>query len=96
MKVWTAEDIKKVIETNDDQVGKMLVKLYNCQTDAEKNGKSTAEANGRGFNKFDAPMLSSLAESYKQYGRLTPKQLELARKRIKKYAGQLAMIANGK
>lgn len=95
MKVWTAEDIKKVIDTNDDQVGKMLVKLYECQTPEEKNGKSTAETNGRGFNKFDAPMLSSLAESYKQYGRLTPKQLQLARKSIKKYAGQLAKLANG-
>lgn len=91
---WTVEEMKDVLARNDDQVGKALVKLYELQTEDEKASGSTHEYNSVGFNSFDAEILSSFAEFYMKYHRLSPKQLAIARKKIMKYAKQLVNIAN--
>ncbi len=93
-KVWTPEEIKAVLEKNNDQVGKALVQLYDKQTEDEKLEQSTKHSNGVGFAGPDAEILSKFAQAYKKYGKLSEKQLALARKRIMKYAKQLAKIAN--
>lgn len=91
---WNKEDVWTVIRTNDDQLGRALVALYNRQTEDEKETSNTNERNGAGFNGVDAPFLSSLAEQYLRRGYLTEKQVNAARKTIKKYIGQLTDIAN--
>lgn len=93
-KPWTAEEIKNILYKNDDQVGKALVQLWERQEDDEKASKTTSHKNSSGFNAFDAEILSSFAEFYSTHNRLSPKQLFIARKRIMKYAKQLADIAN--
>ena len=93
-KVWDVESMKVVLERNDDQVGKALVKLYEYQTAEEQRSENTCETNGVGFNRIDAELLSSFARAYQKYGRLTEKQLCAARKRIMKYIKQLVRIAN--
>lgn len=91
---WNKEDIWTILRTNDDQLGRALVALYNRQTEDEQQTSNTSERNGQGFNGVDAPFLSSLAEQYIRKGRLTEKQADAARKAIKKYIGQLTEIAN--
>ncbi len=86
--------MKDVLARRDDQVGKALVKLWERQTEDEKATRTTNEYNRMGFNGFDADILSSFAEQFQEKGWLSKKQLELARKKIMKYAKQLCEIAN--
>lgn len=95
-KVWTKEKLWAVLEVNDDQLAKALVALYNRQTEDEKETKETTEQNGIGFNGVDSTFLSSVAESFKKYGKLTSAQTNALRKALKKYRGQLVEIANAK
>lgn len=93
-RVWTREEIENLVQTNDKVLYGALKQLYECQTKDEQNSETTKEQNGVGFNAFDAPILSSLAEGLKKYGSLTVKQRELARKKLKKYTKQLTVLAN--
>lgn len=102
-KVWTADDIKALLIKNDEAVGRALVALLKRQTASEQNNHRTTDANGVGFNAFDADIFTSMAQFYKAKGFLTANQLAFLRSgtekrpapRINKYAGQLAAIANG-
>jgi hypothetical protein len=94
MKKWTKEEIKENLLKSDEWVVKALVRLHGLQTADERATRTASQTNGVGFNKFDADFMSSLAESYQQWERLTPRQMHFARKKIVKYAGQLAKLAN--
>ena len=54
----------------------------------------TKEDTGVGFNSIDDDIFSYIAEQVIKRKRLTFKQLELVRRKIMKYAGQLTKIAN--
>lgn len=95
-KVWKVEEIRELLLNNNRMVGNSLIQLRNCQTLEELEGKHTSELNGKGFNSFDAELLTNLADYYELRGLLTRRQLEVARKRILKYARQLTVIANNK
>lgn len=92
---WTKEAIKARLEKDDKWLARGLLAIYGRQTAEEQDCGQTVEVNGIGFNGADAEILTSFALQYKERGFLTPKQLEIARKRMLKYAGQLAKIANG-
>lgn len=93
-KVYTKEFIKEKILTNDLWLARAVVAIYKKQTSAEQQAGYTKEFNGVGFNGVDSEILSSLAEFYKNRGFLSPKQLNIARKKMVKYVGQLTKIAN--
>lgn len=61
LRIWTVEEIKNLLETNDLMVMKSLVKLFEHQTVTEQNCEETIELNHMGFNSIDASFLSSLA-----------------------------------
>ena len=94
VRVWTQEEIKQLIMVNDKMVCKSLIKLYERQTASEQMDGSTTERNGAGFNGVDAPILTSFAEFLKRAGFLTPKQIQVCRKKLIKYTRQLTVIAN--
>ncbi len=94
-RVWTVEEIKTLILTNDKMVARSVVVLYERQTASEQAAQETHERNGVGFNGVDASILSSFAEFYKSRGYLSVKQTAIARKKLGKYARQLVSIANG-
>ncbi len=94
-RVWTVEEIKTLVLTNDKMVAHSVVVLYDRQTASEQAAQETHERNGVGFNGVDAAILSSFAEFYKARGYLSPKQTTIARKKLPKYARQLTAIANG-
>ena len=88
-KEWDKESIKKLIQTNDLAVYRALVLLYSFQTDEEKNTDKVKTVNGKGFNKLDAEILSSMARQVKSGRHLTDKQMYVARPKLMKYAGQI-------
>lgn len=71
-----------------------LVRIYEMQTDAERNTQQTIEHNGVGFNAFDAEILSSLAEQVKQGRSLSNKQMAIVFKKIPRYKGQIYQITD--
>lgn len=93
-KFWDKQEIIELLETNNLMVYKSLMVLFNQQTKNEQENGNTIVNNGVGFNAIDADFMSSLAKQYNFYGRLTPKQVDSARKCLKKYAGQLTNLAN--
>lgn len=93
-RVWTEEEIKVLIQTNDTVLYRALLKLYACQTDTEKETSSTRNRNGAGFNSYDAKFLTSVSKFLKARGYLTSKQKEITRKKLVKYNKQLTQIAN--
>ena len=97
----TEQYVRNCIDRNDIDVCRAVVTVYRRQTLSERSSYSTNVTNGVGFNKFDAEILTSFAKQIirnKAMGRrylLSRSQMEIARKRIRKYAKQLARIANG-
>ena len=93
-KVWTIEDIKRLLQTNDTMLYRSLKILYSYQTADEKNTKDTITENGVGFNSVDAQFLSSCAEFLIKNGFLTIKQKAVVRTKMIKYSKQLTKLAN--
>lgn len=94
--IWTKEDIKIKLQTSDAWLLRGLMAIYDYQTSQERSTMTTQEDNGVGFNGVDAFILSKFAEDYKKYNSLSVKQTALARRKMVKYAGQLARIAKEK
>ena len=96
----TEAQVRKLIERDDWELCKAIVLVYQKQTRDERESRSTRNWNGVGFNRYDAPFLTSLAEQIirnKRQGRLyllSRKQTAAGRKAIMKYAGQIARIIN--
>lgn len=93
-RIWTEDEIKNLIQTNDNVLYAAFKKLYACQTADEQDTRDTHHVNGIGFNGVDAPILSSMAEFLIKTGFLTPKQKVLVRKKLIKYNKQLTKLAN--
>jgi len=92
---WTKESIKEILKTNNVAVLRGLLCIYHLQTDDEKMVEDVRYRNNIGFSGCDAYIMSRFATFFMKNGYLTIKQLELTKKKIMKYAGQLAKIANG-
>lgn len=94
-RVWTKEEIQELLATSDKMVKRSLVKIFEKQTEDEQQSDDTRHNNGVGFNGLDARILSSFAKQVIERDSLSPKQMAIARNKMKKYAGQIAKIANG-
>lgn len=94
-KKWTKDEIKAKLASDNVWLCRGLVAIYNKQTEDEKVAGRTDHDNGIGFNGCDAEILTSYAQQFNARGFLTPKQIEVTRKKMLKYAGQLTKIANG-
>ena len=95
-RVWTEEEIKILVQTNDKVLYGALKQLYACQTDDEQASGETNHRNGAGFNGVDAAILTSFAEFLGNRGFLTVKQKVICRKKLVKYTKQLTRLANMK
>lgn len=94
-KKWTKEEVKEKLATDDKWLVRGLLAIHARQTEEEKATETTKEQNGIGFNGVDANILTDLVNQYKRTnGFLSPRQIALIRKKMVKYAGQLARIAN--
>ena len=68
-------------------IRKLMIVCGN-QTGDERAEGSTIKENGKGFNKFDAPILTPIAEDYASQGWITRSQLDEVSRRIQKYHAQ--------
>lgn len=66
-----------------------LVLIYSKQTTCEQNSGQTLEYNCEGFTALDAEILSSIASFYINHKFLTPRQDQIVKRLIPKYAGQI-------
>lgn len=92
--MFTKKDIIDLIDRNDRAVLRGVLAIDDRQTSAERATGETRENNGIGWNSFDARIMGSFAGFIRHRGFLTEKQIVMARKTVRKYAGQLADIAN--
>ena len=81
---------RKALMPVDDRVEdhidiRKLMVVYGGQTGEERAEGSTIKENGKGFNKFDAPILTPIAEDYANRGWITRSQLDDVSHRIQKY-----------
>lgn len=83
------EAIKNQITNNDNQAIKVMLRVYEYQTDIEKECAEVSDNNGVGFAGTDAYILTSFCEQYLKKGRLSEKQVAIIKKKIGKYAGQI-------
>jgi hypothetical protein len=95
-KTWTRGQIETLFATNDEFVKRSVVKLFEYQTSDEQRTEQTIHHNRVGVRPNDAFVLSQLATFAITKGFLSPKQTNWARRRFKKYVGQLHRIANHK
>jgi hypothetical protein len=93
-KTYTKAQIVENLKTDDRWLYRGILAIYAGQTAEEQASRETQVDNGIGFSGSDAELLSSFAEQLKVRGRLTNKQIELARKKMTKYAGQLLRISS--
>ena len=88
-KVWSKESIQELLDRNDEAVIRAMLEIYNRQTTDEQKYKDTHLYNSVGFTGVDANIMSSFTEYYEKYNKLSPKQMAIARKKMKKYWSQL-------
>lgn len=90
--------LKEQLATNEKRAIEGLLKIYSFQTNEEKCEGYTKEFNCMGFSSIDSDILSSFAEQYTTKGWLSPKQMNVVKKHMPRYASQLInlLIVNGK
>lgn len=94
-KKWTVKEIQTMLEENPKAVVRGVVAIYELQTESEQSMGATVENNGRGYNMYDAEIMTSFADQILAGRTLTARQFDVAKRRIRKYARQLTKIANG-
>jgi hypothetical protein len=90
---WTRERVIASFE-RPQNVERALVRLYREQTADEQASKETAHRNGVGFNANDAHWLSHRAQYVERGHRLSGWHLADTERRLRKYAQQIANLAN--
>jgi hypothetical protein len=95
MKKWTKDEIKSLLASNDVAVIKGLIRIYELQTSDEQNAEFTKYHNGVGFSGFDGEFMTSVAKWFLEHGFVTEGQFRGIKKKMMRYAGQLAKLANG-
>ena len=79
----------RIRQASAEELLRLLLILYRRQTLPEQQNGFSMERNWVGFSKFDASLLTSNAEWGQRRGFLTLKQVEVVRRRLRKYVRQL-------
>lgn len=86
--------VKKQLSTNTKWALAGLKTIYSYQTADEQAMGDTVKLNGVGFTGTDGGILSSFAQQYIQRGTLSPKQMAIVMKKMKKYHSQIIMSSD--
>lgn len=90
-KVAKLEAMRTYVEqANSEQLSAALEVIFNRQTIAEQQSDVTTMDNNVGFSGVDAGILSDIHKKSKKYGGLRGGQIDLVRRKLKRYARQLA------
>lgn len=92
--MWTKEIIQEKLRSNNLWLERAIVALFKYQTAQEQMIEQAITENNVGFNKPDSRRLSYYAKWINSGRHLTGPHIEIARKKVLKYSGQLVQIAN--
>lgn len=95
MKYWTKKEIAAKLATDDQWLLRGLVALYKLQTQDEKRDLTTRHDNMVGFNAGDGKFMTLKGRLVSHGVQMSEAEMYTIRKRMAKYAQQLADIANG-
>ncbi len=87
--------VRDKLATNNEWLVRGMMALYARQTEDEKTAENTKYLNRRGFNSADSEILTSFAKQWERRNWLSDKQMGILKRKMAKYAGQLARIARG-
>lgn len=93
-KIQIKEYVQRQLRTNPSWALQGLTKIFDFQTEEEKEYESTHVHNGVGFTGADGEILASFAKQFKQRGSLSPKQMDLLYKKMPKYWKQIISISD--
>lgn len=85
----TQYDIERTISTDGDKNKQAIFKLWQYQTLFEQSVDQTIDLNFQGFNDPDGSFYAKLVKKYIDGVQWTENEESEAKRRIKKYAGQL-------
>lgn len=83
------QGLKYQISHNTEKARRALLLVYSKQTASEQNLGQTLEYNCEGFTTLDAGILTGVALFYKNHNFLTPRQDQIVKRLMPKYAGQI-------
>lgn len=83
------EGLKFQIPRSNEKTCRALMLIYDKQTEQEVLKGETIEDNSVGFTALDADILTKMSIFYQEMGFLTNKQLNIVKRLIPKYAGQI-------
>lgn len=90
------EYLRDKLSTSDAWALRCLEVIYDNQTPSEQATDSTNCYNNIGFTGIDADILSSIAKQYRSKGQLSPKQMEIVKRKAPKYWRQIATLTDRK
>lgn len=90
-KVWTKEQLRELISTNDKAAIKALLTIYEYQTEYEQAAGYTQVHNTVGFSGTDG-FLSKFVSFYNKRKYFTPKMMAIIKKKMPKYTNQIMNI----
>jgi hypothetical protein len=101
---YTTGYIANKLATDDRWLYRGILAIHARQTSDEQAIRDTRHKNDKGWNAWDAKIMSSFACQIRSWDRrtspyetpLSRKQAQIARKKMIKYAGQLCELANRK
>lgn len=85
---------KGKIAQNDGWALRAAMRIVDLQTAEEVASRATLSSNGVGLGAFDAEIITSIVQKYRSTGKLTRAQLDVLRRKMPKYAGQLYRIVH--
>lgn len=85
--------LKELIKHNDRAVIRGVIQIYNRQTFDEQVEQESNVVNGIGFNKNDAPFMSTVAIAFISGKEVDKKTFEIARNKLIHYWKQLMQIS---
>lgn len=85
---------KGKIARHDNWALKAALRIVAQQTAEEKASSATLDSNGVGLGAFDADIVTSIVRKHEAGVRLSRKQLDVLRRIMPKYAGQLYRLTH--
>lgn len=84
--------VKHMLATNESWATRALIRVYANQTADEQASQATSHNNSIGFSGVDAMILSSFAQQYQRWNRLSPKQLTILFRKMPRYWKQVMSL----
>jgi len=90
--IWTRSALIELMSRNEEALIRAMLRIYDKQTEDEKDYEDTKEWNSVGFSGVHGNIMTKFSKFYQERKYLTLKQKEVIKKIMPKYAGQLLRL----